>query len=71
MALFFGCGVVTTVVLEWFATTILHCWDYSGAIPTLPILGDRLLPILQWLFLPPLIVWFTRRQLIAMTYIND
>jgi hypothetical protein len=32
-------------------------------MPTLPVLGTGLLPLLQWIFLPPLIAWFVHRQL--------
>jgi len=28
-----------------------------------PLLGTGLLPTLQWLLLPPVVLWFMRRQL--------
>jgi hypothetical protein len=52
-----------TLVLEWLATEVLDRWSYSDAMPELPVLGTGLLPVLQWILLPPLIVWFVWRQL--------
>ena len=56
-------GVVITIAFEALATVFLDRWSYSSSMPTLPILGTGLFPILQWIFLPPLTIWFVRRQL--------
>ncbi|WP_205527550.1 hypothetical protein [Halomonas sp. JS92-SW72] len=40
-------------------------------MPTLPLLGTGLAPLLQWLLLPPLIVWLARRQLLGVTYLQQ
>ncbi len=56
-------GVVVTVIAEWVATETLHWWTYADQMPTLPWLGTGLLPLLQWVILPPLVVWFVQRQL--------
>jgi hypothetical protein len=58
-------GVVVTVGLEWHATEIQDRWQYADQMPTLPILGTGLLPIAQWILLPPLLVWLARRQLVG------
>lgn len=60
---FIGVGVSITIVLEALATKVLGRWQYGDLMPTLPILGTGLLPVLQWVFLPLLILWFVRRQL--------
>lgn len=60
---FAAAGVTITLVIEWLATGVLDRWEYSDAMPELPILGTGLLPVLQWIVLSPLIVWFVRRQL--------
>lgn len=60
---FVGMGLLLTVVFEWLATSILGRWTYAGSMPTLPFLGTGLLPLLQWILLPPLILWLTGRQL--------
>ncbi|HEV2150070.1 MAG TPA: hypothetical protein VGR37_21920 [Longimicrobiaceae bacterium] len=60
---FTAVGVAITLPLEWLATEVLRRWTYAEIMPTLPLLGTGLLPLLQWTVLPPLIVWFVRRQL--------
>lgn len=56
-------GVFITIVFEAIATVLLDRWSYSPSMPTLPLLGTGLLPLLQWILLPPLTIWFVRRQL--------
>ena len=56
-------GIVVTMIAEWVATEQLHMWAYADRMPTLPLLGTGLLPLLQWIVLPPLVVWFVKRQL--------
>lgn len=58
-------GVVITIGLEWHATVLQDRWQYAERMPTLPLLGTGLAPLLQWLVLPPLIVWLARRQLLG------
>ena len=65
LMLFIAIGLSITVLIESLATRGLwiSSWTYATAMPLLPGTGVGLLPVLQWLLLPPLIVWFTRRQL--------
>ena len=63
VAAFVLAGVTITVVAEWAFTDVMHRWSYAPNMPTLPLLGTGLLPVLQWIVLPPLVVWFVRRQL--------
>lgn len=56
-------GVVITVIFEIFSTGPLNLWEYADFMPTLPFLGTGLLPLLQWILIPPLILWFVKRQL--------
>lgn len=58
-------GVAITIGLEWHATEIQGRWQYADLMPTLPVLGTGLAPLLQWLILPPLLVWLVRRQLLG------
>lgn len=64
-------GVLITIVLEWHATQVQQRWQYAEIMPTLPLLGTGLAPLMQWLLLPPLILWFARRQLIAERYLQQ
>ena len=63
IALFVIVGVVITISYEWLAVNALKRWAYSDSMPTLPGLEVGLAPILQWLVIPPLVAWLTRRQL--------
>ncbi|GAP99469.1 hypothetical protein [Leptolyngbya sp. NIES-2104] len=56
-------GVVITLIFEALATGVLNKWQYSTLMPTLPFLGTGLLPLLQWALLPPIVIWFVKRQL--------
>ncbi len=61
--IFVGTGLAATILFEALALGPLERWSYSDTMPRLPILGTGLLPLLQWLVLPPLIIWFARRQM--------
>jgi hypothetical protein len=56
-------GLVVTVALEVLATRVLGRWSYGSEMPILPGIRIGLLPVMQWLLLPPLVLWFVRRQL--------
>lgn len=56
-------GVTITVVFERLATGPLGSWAYAETMPVVPVLEVGVLPLLQWIVLPPLMVWFVRRQL--------
>ncbi|MEO6227872.1 MAG: hypothetical protein ABIO61_08490 [Thermomonas sp.] len=60
---FVAVGLVITIILEALATGPLQRWTYTSLMPTLPVLGTGILPLLQWILLPPLMIWFVRRQL--------
>ncbi len=55
-------GVSITAAIEWLATRghWVGSWNY---LPLLPGTGIGLAPLLQWVLLPLLTVWFTRRQM--------
>ena len=60
---FTAVGLLVTIALEILATRVLDRWHYAEAMPLVPVIRVGLLPILQWLVLPPLVLWFVRRQL--------
>jgi hypothetical protein len=62
IAIFIGVGLVATIIFETLAIGVLERWAYSDSMPRLSILGTGLLPLLQWLVLPALVLWFVRRQ---------
>lgn len=63
LAGFVAVGLVITVVMEWLSTRVLDRWAYAEAMPIVPGLGVGLIPVLQWVFVPPVVAWFVRRQL--------
>ncbi len=58
-------ALVVTIILEWLATGPLERWAYTDSMPMIPLLGVGLSPLLQWLLLPPLIMWLTRRHMLS------
>ncbi|MEX0958917.1 MAG: hypothetical protein WDZ63_06475 [Burkholderiales bacterium] len=66
IAAFLVVGVLITVIFEAIATGLLDRWQYGTTMPTLPLLGTGLLPLLQWLALPPLLLWLARNQVLGI-----
>jgi len=60
-------GVVITITIERLAVAgiWLGGWRYSSLMPVVPGIGVGLSPLLQWVVLPPLVVWFSRRQILG------
>jgi len=63
LAIFLGIGLIATALFESVATGPAGRWSYTIAMPRLPIIGTGLLPLLQWLVIPLLVLWFARRQI--------
>lgn len=49
-----GLGLGYTVYSEWLNVNVRGSWAYDAAMPTLPLLGTGLGPLLQWLVVPTL-----------------
>lgn len=66
--LFAAVGTSTTIIIERLALNgmWLDGWAYSPWMPIVPVVEVGLTPILQWIVLPPLVVWFARRQLTSL-----
>lgn len=54
-------GLAYTIFSEWLNTEIRGSWAYAESMPTLPLIGAGLSPLLQWLVVPPLAFWWARR----------
>jgi hypothetical protein len=61
---FTAVGVAITAVIERLATRghWPQSWAYSSAMPLIPGIEIGLSPLLQWMILPPIVLWFVRRQ---------
>ena len=62
VCVYLATGLLVTAVIERLST-MWGRWTYGDAMPVVPVIDVGLLPLLQWTVLPPLIVWFVRRQL--------
>ena len=63
LVLYLGIGLLVTIVFELLATGPLALWQYAPSMPREPLLGIGLSPLLQWVFLPLLLLGIVRRQL--------
>jgi len=54
-------GLFLTIIFEYVNVYVLHRWSYRSDIPT--FMGIGVLPLLQWLVLPPIVFSLTRRHL--------
>lgn len=59
---FTSVGSVTTIVLEILPSHVWDRWSYTKSMLVIPILDVGVTPFLQWVLLPPLTIWFVRRQ---------
>ena len=58
-------GASYTVFSEWLNVSVRGSWAYAAAMPVLPPLGTGLVPLLQWLIIPPLGIVLIRRPMPA------
>jgi len=59
-----GVSVSYTAYSEWMNTVLRASWTYSALMPTIRIAGVELglSPLLQWVVVPPVALWLTRRS---------
>ena len=50
-------GAAYTIYSEWLNVNVRGSWAYSQLMPTLPVLGTGLSPLLQWIVVPTLAQW--------------
>lgn len=53
-------GMAYTVISEWRNVEVLRSWAYTDLMPRLPWLGTGLSPLLQWLIVPSVVLWWVR-----------
>ena len=55
-------GATYTLASEWMNTSIRRSWEYSDLMPTLQLDGGVIgfAPLVQWLLLPPLVLYISR-----------
>ena len=55
-------SIIASVLIEYLNTGILHRWEYTAAMPRLPLLGIGLTPFLQVALLPAVSAVFASRR---------
>ncbi len=61
--LFVVLGVIYTLFSEYINVNVRNSWSYSDYMPLLPFTRVGLVPIIQWIILPPVILFITKRQI--------
>ena len=56
-----ACGLVVTILSEYLNVHILQRWSYRSQMLT--VAGVAMLPMLQWLVLPPIVLLLSRQHL--------
>lgn len=54
-------GVIYTVASEYVNVQLLHRWSYAPMMPMVPVIDTGLAPLMQWLLLPPALLWILAR----------
>lgn len=61
IAVYLGAGLGVTVAVEWVSVHRWERWSYADAMPL--VLGVGLAPLVQWVAVPLLTLWLTRRHI--------
>jgi hypothetical protein len=64
-AIFVLMGFAYTFLSEYVNVHIKGSWSYSEYMPLLPFTNIGLVPLVQWIILPPVIIFITKRQVRA------
>ena len=76
IAIFILIGLTVTIAVEAVATRSdgILSWRYASSMPVTPWLGIGLAPLLMWMVVPLLVLWFVRRQIrrpISVSSVKD
>ncbi len=63
LLLFVAFGVSYTIFSEIKNVSLNKLWDYSDFMPVIPYIDVGIVPLIQWIILPPLLIFIVRRQL--------
>ena len=61
IAAYIACGVGVTIAFEYISVYRMGRWAYSSIMPTIGGIG--VVPLVQWLVLPLVILWLSHRHL--------
>ena len=60
-ATYLAVGLVLTIAFEYVNVYVLHRWSYAPRMRV--VAGIGVLPLLQWIVFPPIVLWMARRHL--------
>jgi hypothetical protein len=63
LLLFVAFGVSYTIFSEIKNVSLNKLWAYSDFMPVIPYIDVGIIPLIQWIIIPPLLVLIVRRQL--------
>jgi hypothetical protein len=63
LLLFVAFGVSYTIFSEIKNVSLNKLWAYSDLMPVIPYIDVGIVPLIQWITIPPLLVFIVRRQL--------
>ena len=58
--LFTALGVAYTIYSETVNVRVKGTWDYTDLMPIVPVIDIGGMPFLQWLLIPPVLLWLMR-----------
>lgn len=58
-------GIGYTIFSEWLNIVIRKSWAYNDAMPVVPIIDVGLTPLLQWIVIPTVAMWWGSRSLVT------
>ena len=67
-ATYLAVGLALTSAFEYVNVDVLHRWSYAPRM--LVVAGIGVLPLLQWLVLPPIVLWLARRHVASAPSVN-
>ncbi len=62
-AIFVVMGITYTLFSEYLNVYVRNSWSYSDYMPLLPLINISLVPVFQWIILPPVVIFITKRQI--------
>jgi hypothetical protein len=63
LLLFVAFGVSYTIFSEIKNVSWNKLWGYSDLMPVIPYIEVGIIPLIQWIIVPPLLIFIVRRQL--------
>jgi hypothetical protein len=63
LLLFVAFGVSYTIFSEIKNVSLYKLWNYSDLMPVIPYIEVGIVPLIQWIIIPPILILIVRRQI--------